>query len=62
MGAALGVDLRGATFVTTGTSFQFSIFLDFDGGGADGVVFLGGAPIGGGATGCPVYENWFGGW
>jgi hypothetical protein len=62
MGAALGVALRGATFVTTGTSFQFSMFLAFDGGGPDGVEFLGGAPTGGGATGVPVYENWFGGW
>lgn len=62
MGAALGVDLRGATFVTSGTSFQLSMFLVFDGGGADGVVFLGGALIGGGATGVPVYENWFEGW
>lgn len=58
MGVTLGVDLRGAAFVTIGTSFQFSIFLAFDGGGpADGVVFLGGPLIGGGAIGAPVNPN-----
>lgn len=32
------------TLVTIGVSFQLVISLDFDGGGAEGVVFLGGAP------------------
>lgn len=42
MGVALGVALRGATFVTTGTSFQFSMFLDFDGGELMALSSLGG--------------------
>lgn len=53
MGAMLGVDLRGGGLLKTGTSFQFSVFLFFGGGGPVGVAFLGGAPIGGGATGWP---------
>ena len=33
-----------AGLVTIGVSFQFAISLDWDGGGTEGVVFLGGAP------------------
>lgn len=52
MGATLGVDLRGIPFDMIGTSFQESVFFALGGGGPEGVVFLGGAPMGGG-TGVP---------
>lgn len=48
IGAILGVPLRGGALATIGTSFQFCMFFDFDGGGTEGVVLRGGAPIGGG--------------
>jgi hypothetical protein len=40
----LGVDRRaGVALATTGTSFQFSVDLLWERGGAEGVGFLGGA-------------------
>ena len=44
-GVILGVPLLEiAGFVTIGVSFQLAISLAREGGGTDGVVFLGGAP------------------
>ena len=48
IGAMLGVPRRGGALGTRGTSFQFCIFLDCDGGGTEGVVLRGGPLIGGG--------------
>jgi hypothetical protein len=53
MGALLGVPRRGGALGTRGTSFQFCMFFDFEGGGTEGVVFRGGAPMGGGPAVLP---------
>ena len=55
IGAAIGVlRLAGVALVTIGVSFHCSIFLALEGGGADGVVFLGGgAPNDGGGAPYP---------
>lgn len=48
---ATGVLLRAVGgLVTIGVSFQLDISFAFDGGGTEGVVFLGGAPNDGGGA------------
>jgi hypothetical protein len=54
IGVAFGVLRRaGVALVTSGVSFHCSMFLALEGGGADGVVFLGGAPNDGGGAPYP---------
>lgn len=58
---ATGVDRLGTALVTSGTSFQFCMFLALLRGGPDcaGVELRGGpVPVGGGGTMPPPYAGW----